>query len=811
MTKVYVFPGQGSQRKGMGAQLFEAFPELTAQADAILGYSIKELCLNGPDQQLRDTRYTQPALFVVNALTYLHKLRQDQVEPDYVAGHSLGEYNALFAAGVFDFATGVRLVQKRGELMSQAPSGTMAAVLNCHEATVQKILREHRLEGIDVANFNTPSQLVLAGLREDILKAQPLFDFDDVKYIPLNVGAAFHSRYMQPAMEAFDRFLRDFSLTPPRIPVISNVHARPYVTEQLTANVTEQICRPVRWTESIRYLMGKGAQTFEELGPGNVLTRLVTDIQRTAEPLVVEGELPPASAPQPNGRPVVVPVVMAQQPKDREHQAGEAAVGAVAAVSQVQQSKDHGSAPARHRPHITPERLGSEEFKRDYGLRYAYASGAMYKGIASKDMVVRMGRAGFLSFYGTGGVHLPDIEQNIRAIQQALNHGEPYGMNLLCNPMRPQTEMETVDLFLRYGIRNVEASAYMQITPALVKYRLSGLDRDAHGALSIGNRVLAKVSRPEVAQLFLNPASERIVKQLLDHREITAEQAAWAQMVPMADDLCVEADSGGHTDMGVATVLIPTIIRLRDRMQEQYQYARQVRVGAAGGIGTPEAVACAFLLGADFVLTGSINQCTAEAGMSDVVKDMLQEINVQDTDYAPAGDMFEIGAKIQVMKRGVFFPARANKLYNLWREHESLASLDAHTAKHIQDKYFRRSFEEVYADTRNHYLTAMPGEIDKADRNPKHKMALVFRWYFIHTMNLALQGKQDRRVDFQVHCGPSLGAFNQWVKGTALEDWRRRHADQIGEQLIQETAALLNQRFQAFHAVSLSGADAGHP
>jgi trans-AT polyketide synthase/acyltransferase/oxidoreductase domain-containing protein len=463
-------------------------------------------------------------------------------------------------------------------------------------------------------------------------------------------------------------------------------------------------------------------------------------------------------------------------------------------------ARDSGPAPVPRLPKITPERLGSEEFKRDYGLRYAYAAGAMVKGIASKDIVVRMGRAGFLSFYGTGGVDLPEIEQNIRAIQHALSHGEPYGMNLLCNSIRPQTEMETVDLFLRYGIRNIEAAAYMQMTPALVKFRLSGLRREAQGALTIANRVLAKVSRPEVAQLFLSPAPERIVKQLVEQRQITAEQAAWAKTVPMADDLCVEADSGGHTDMGVAAVLIPTIIRLRDSMQQQHNYARQVRVGAAGGIGTPESAACAFMLGADFILTGSINQCTAEAGMSDVVKDMLQDINVQDTDYAPAGDMFEIGAKIQVLKKGVFFPARANKLYLLWREHDSLASLDAQTAKHIQDKYFRRSFEEVYAETRNHYLPIIPEEIDKAERNAKYKMALVFRWYFIHTMRLALTGNLEQRVDFQVHCGPALGAFNQWVKGTALADWRQRHVDQIGEKLMQETADHLHHRFQAFHA-----------
>jgi len=140
----------------MGAPLFEAFPELTAQADDILGYSLKDLCLNDSANQLIDTRYTQPALFVVNALTYLHKLRQDSTRPAYVVGHSLGEYNALFAAGVFDFATGVQLVHKRGELMAQAPSGSMAAVLNCPAATVQQILQEHHLEGIDVATSMRP-------------------------------------------------------------------------------------------------------------------------------------------------------------------------------------------------------------------------------------------------------------------------------------------------------------------------------------------------------------------------------------------------------------------------------------------------------------------------------------------------------------------------------------------------------------------------------------------------------------------------------------------------------------------------------
>ncbi len=447
---------------------------------------------------------------------------------------------------------------------------------------------------------------------------------------------------------------------------------------------------------------------------------------------------------------------------------------------------------------ITVEKLGSELFKQDYGLRYAYVSGAMVKAIASTELVVRMAKAGYLGFYGTGGMALSAIEKAIQTIRQELVDGQPYGMNLLADLSQPQQEMDTVDLFLRYGVQNIEASAYTQITPALIKFRLTGLSTDVQGVLITPNRVIAKISRPEVAQQFLSPASDQMVKRLLDQGHITEQEAELAGRLPVASDLSVEADSGGHTDMGVASVLLPTIIRLRDSLQQQYQYQKTVRVGAAGGIGTPESAASAFLLGADFIVTGSINQCSVEAGTSDAVKDLLQSINVQDTAYAPAGDMFELGAKIQVLKKGVFFPARATKLYDLWRNHTSLAQLDSSVAKEIQDKYFKRSFDEVYDETKGYYLQAMPEEIDKAERNPKVKMALIFRWYFVHTMRLALEGRSEQRVDYQVHTGPALGAFNQWVQGTSLQDWRNRHVDVIADQMMQATADYLNARFQRF-------------
>ncbi|AJQ95703.1 PfaD family polyunsaturated fatty acid/polyketide biosynthesis protein [Gynuella sunshinyii] len=440
----------------------------------------------------------------------------------------------------------------------------------------------------------------------------------------------------------------------------------------------------------------------------------------------------------------------------------------------------------------TAENLGNKSFKQSYGTSYAYAAGAMYKAIASKELVVRMGQAGYLSFYGSGGVSFEQLEQDIQYIQTHLNDGQPYGMNLICTPTEPEHERKVIELFMRYNIKVIEASAFMQVTPALVLFRLKGLRKGVDGQVISDHKIMAKISRPEVASAFLSPAPDQIVESLLSAGAISSEQAELSRSISMADDLCTEADSGGHTDMGVMATLLPSIIRLRNEMAASYPFASKVRVGAAGGIGTPEPAAAAFAMGADFILTGSINQCTVEAGTSDKAKDMLQQLNIQDTDYAPAGDMFELGAKVQVMRRGVFFPVRANKLYDLWRTHNSLDEISAKDRKQIEEKFFGRSFEEVYAETRDYYLRKAPAEIEKAEKNPKHKMALVFRWYFVHSTRLAMRGDQSRSVDFQIHTGPALGAFNQWVKDTELQEWRNRHADILAIRILQGAADILN-------------------
>jgi len=448
-------------------------------------------------------------------------------------------------------------------------------------------------------------------------------------------------------------------------------------------------------------------------------------------------------------------------------------------------------------PSVSPAALGDPAFLNDYGIKYAYLAGSMYKGIASKEMVLALGRAGLMGYLGAGGMALDEIDRALSVIGSELVSGQSFGANLLCNPERPDLEDQTVELYLNHGVRFIEAAAYRQLTPSLVRCRLRGVTTNLGGEVVTARTLMAKVSRPEVAAAFLRPAPDAILRSLVESGRLSVREAELGSVIPMADDICVEADSGGHTDGGVAFALLPAIEALRDEMMSQYRYGKKVRIGAAGGIGTPQAAAAAFMMGADFILTGSINQCTVEAGTSSEVKDILQAINIQDTAYAPSGDMFELGSKVQVVRKGLFFPARANKLYELYVQHKSLDEIDPEMRKQIQERYFRRTFSEVWEETGAHYERSNPAMLRAAEVNPKQKMALMFKWYFVHSSRLALQGRVEQKVDFQIHCGPALGAFNQWVKGSQLESWRNRRVADIAERLMNSVAELFDRRISA--------------
>ena len=264
----------------MGEKLFDRFPAQVAIADAELGYSVPDLCLRDPSNQLNQTLFTQPALFVVNVLSFLNHLFETGKLPRFVAGHSLGEYSALFAAGVFDFQTGVKLVKRRASLMAQASGGGMAAVVGLTIDQIRQALASAGLNSIDLANLNSHSQTVISGPEKELEASQAILEKAGAQLFKrLPVSAAFHSRYMAEAEYHFGVFLEPFAFAEPRIPVLSNVTARSHDPSQIKRMLTQQITQPVRWNETIQWLLQQPDPEFLELGPGNVLTGLVRRIK----------------------------------------------------------------------------------------------------------------------------------------------------------------------------------------------------------------------------------------------------------------------------------------------------------------------------------------------------------------------------------------------------------------------------------------------------------------------------------------------------------------------------------------------------
>jgi len=419
-------------------------------------------------------------------------------------------------------------------------------------------------------------------------------------------------------------------------------------------------------------------------------------------------------------------------------------------------------------PPLHPKDLGDPHFKKIHGLQYAYIAGAMANGIASVQMVQEAGRSGMLGFFGAGGLTIDQIESAIVSLKQKMG-GLPFGFNLIHSLNDPDLESATIDLYLKHEVRLVSAAAFMRLTLPLVYYRIKGIHKNSSGRIICPNKVIAKVSRVEVAKRFFSPPPEKILRQLVDKNMITTEEASLATSVPVAETMTAEADSGGHTDNRPALSLLPTMLALRDEMAKQYNYQSPLSVGLGGGIATPESAAAAFAMGAAYILTGSVNQSCIEAGTSEEVRSMLAEASQADVIMAPAADMFEMGVKVQVLKRGTMFSVRASKLYDLYSRYNRYEDIPEKERSTLENKFFKNSFEKEWSSTKAFFTERDPKQITRAEADQKHKMALVFRSYLGRSSMWAVTGNTSRKIDFQIWCGPAIGAFNEWVKGSFLE------------------------------------------
>jgi PfaD family protein len=447
-------------------------------------------------------------------------------------------------------------------------------------------------------------------------------------------------------------------------------------------------------------------------------------------------------------------------------------------------------------PALYPEWLGDRAFTAAHGVRFPYVAGEMANGIATTRMVVALARAELLGFFGAAGLGLDQVERAVVELTTTLGTGGTWGVNLIHSPAEPALEHGVADLLLRYGVRFVSASAFMDITPAVARVAATGLRVDRDGTIARPVRLFAKVSRPETVAAFLSPVPEAVLDELVRRGELTADEAWLARRVPVAEDVTVEADSGGHTDNRPLSAVLPAVLALRDEVTARYGYHRMVRIGAAGGLGTPAAVAAAFALGAGYVLTGSVNQLSVESGVSADARTMLAGADLADVAMAPAADMFEMGVRVQVLRRGTLYAMRAARLYELYRDHPSLEAIPGPVLAAVERDVLGATVADIWAETQAFWARRDPAQLDRASRDAKHRMALVFRWYLGMSSRWAIDGDVARRADYQLWAGPAVGAFNRWTRGTFLARPAERTVTQIALNLL-EGACVVTRAQQA--------------
>ncbi|BCJ94407.1 2-nitropropane dioxygenase [Anaerocolumna cellulosilytica] len=426
--------------------------------------------------------------------------------------------------------------------------------------------------------------------------------------------------------------------------------------------------------------------------------------------------------------------------------------------------------------------LGSGEFIKEHQVSYPYVLGGMAQGIASVDLVVAAAEKNIMSFFGTGGLNLQRVDNALKQIKSRIKKDGVYGVNIIS--ANPKKDEEIISLLIQHEVRIIEVAGAVTLTPAIVEYRLQGIHKKDNRIIT-KNKIFAKISREEVASLFMSPPPEKIITQLLNEGRITKEEARLAVEISVSEDIIAEADSGGHTDNRPALVLYQNMVLLRNQIMKKYQYKHgRIRIGAAGGICTPYTVYAAFSLGVDFVMTGSVNQSCIEAGTSQEVKTILSKLSMSDVANAPSADMFEMGSRVQVMTKGLLFHVKANKLYEVYKNFDSIEQIDSKTRNYLEEKVFKENLNDVWHKTRQFFVDNDPILLSRADKNEKLKMALIFRSYLGLSSKWAQNGEMDKKVDFQVFCGPAMGAFNRWVKDTYLEYPENRRVADVAKNMI---------------------------
>lgn len=408
--KAYMFPGQGSQFLGMGGkELFDKFSHLEQVASDIFGYSVKELCLKDPEKLLDKTKYTQPALFVVNAL-YYRKLIEQQGTPDFLFGHSLGEFNALEASGAINFEDATKLIAKRAELMGRVQNGAMAAIIGVESKEIEEIIDNSIYKGeLFIANYNSYKQTVISGEKNNISNAEYLFK--KYRYIPLKVSGPFHSLLMEGAANEFKDYLEKITFNEFEVPVISNYSAEIYTLDNIKKNIYKHMISPVKWKQSVEVLKNKGVDEFIQAGPGNVVSNLVSTIDKELTELNIK-----------------------QEKSNKEI-----------------------------------------DYKLQYNTKLNYMISGKNYHIGTKEMVVTSLRKNIISFLATDHKSIEEISKEIKTINALnIKTKTKYGLSISMNSSEERLK-KIFEICESNRINYIEINSCVDISKELVEFKLKGI------------------------------------------------------------------------------------------------------------------------------------------------------------------------------------------------------------------------------------------------------------------------------------------------------------------------------------------------
>lgn len=710
----FLFPGQGAQYKGMGEGLFEKYPDIVRTANDILGYSIEELCLNDENNLLNKTEYTQVALYVVNCLYYMNEIENNKKKPDIVIGNSLGEYNALFAAGCISFEDGLRMVKERGRLMGQSSNGTMAAIIGLQADEIEEVIKEQDASDyIQISNFNTKYQSVIAGEPSKIDMILPFMVKKGArKAIRLNVGGAFHSRYMKRAEEEFESFLRRFSFSEPQSIVFSNFLGKEYKKNEIFYPLLHQISNPVKLRESIKNAIHMGAIEFVEVGPGKTMSNIFKENAKEF------------------------------------------------------QSKNISN-------------LGSKDFREEYNVNYAYVVSGLKRGITGVEVAKKLYKNKILGFVG---IDCLDKEEVKKIIEHAKTEIPPEYLGVhFSNDLYDSDRAEKIiNYLIEQNICNIEVSDFVKPSKELIKYRLKGIRVASNGKITFSNKILVHASTIKCAKAFMNPISDKLLKEMVLAGDITEEIAALAVTVPICDDICIDDEWHGMEAIG----------KLRD-IGNINTYVKNIRFGIGGRIGGPASVALAFFCGADFVVTTAINQCTIEANTSEYVKELLQDATENDFAYAPTDELFEFGLRTSVLKKGSLYHIRATKIYEIYCQYNGIEDIPLDIRNTIFMKYYKTSLEEVFANITKQMNEE---EVRRLEGRPKEKMGLIFKWLLVKSFKDACVGNIENKANYLVLASREMADLNRFFENTEHFAWGNRSVVDIAVGLMNVGEKILNER-----------------